>query len=168
MAARDRAIGIAERDRTTDAVATPRVFHEITEFERATPDIVFIEYALRQAAEETGHSVLEHASARREQRRVRRNHGSKLQQIVLVPASSVKEQERRCCSLLFGLEAIDEFLCHDAASSRRGSTPSISLRCGSRNFGNFNSRPSVSNGSSTAKPGMSVAISNRTPPGSRK
>jgi catechol 2,3-dioxygenase-like lactoylglutathione lyase family enzyme len=32
----------------------------------------------------------------------------------------------------------------------------------------FKSRPSDSTGSSTAKPGLSVAISNRMPPGSRK
>ena len=45
---------------------------------------------------------------------------------------------------------------------------SIASRRSSRNGGSDSRCPSVSNGSSTAKPGPSVAISNRLPPGSRK
>jgi hypothetical protein len=45
---------------------------------------------------------------------------------------------------------------------------SISLRRASRNGGSDSLRPSASTGSSAAKPGPSVAISNKTPLGSRK
>jgi len=65
-------------------------------------------------------------------------------------------------------EAVGEFVCQVLGSSRTGSMPSISLRRGSRKIGSSKSRPRASTGSSTANPGMSVAISNRTPPGSRK
>ena len=55
-----------------------------------------------------------------------------------------------------------------SAVSSSGRTASISLRRASRNGGSFRSRPSDSRGSSTVKPGASVAISNRMPPGSWK
>ncbi len=45
---------------------------------------------------------------------------------------------------------------------------SIAARRGSRNGGSANFSPSVASGSSVAKPGPSVAISNRMPFGSRK
>jgi hypothetical protein len=52
--------------------------------------------------------------------------------------------------------------------SSRGRAASICFRRASRNGGSFRSRPSESSASSTAKPGWSVAISKRIPPGSRK
>ena len=54
-------------------------------------------------------------------------------------------------------------------SSRSPAAPPRS-RCGarSRNRGSFSAWPSEATGSSAAKPGSSVAISNRMPPGSRK
>ena len=48
------------------------------------------------------------------------------------------------------------------------SPASISARRGSRNGGSASFSPSVAIGSSVAKPGPSVAISNRMPLGSRK
>jgi hypothetical protein len=56
----------------------------------------------------------------------------------------------------------------DAGYATAGSTASISPRCRSRNGGSFSVCPSEVTGSSAAKLGSSVAISNRTPPGSRK
>ena len=56
----------------------------------------------------------------------------------------------------------------DCSAVSSSGTASISLRRGSRKGGSFNSRPNNSTASSTAKPGLSVAISNRMPPGSRK
>jgi hypothetical protein len=53
-------------------------------------------------------------------------------------------------------------------AARAGSTASMSLRRGSYWGGSFRDLPSEETGSSIAKPGMSVAISNSTPPGSRK
>src|SRR5690606_40229528 len=49
-----------------------------------------------------------------------------------------------------------------------GNTASISDRTPSYCFGSFKLVPKVAKGSSTVNPGLSVAISNRTPPGSRK
>src|SRR5262245_31381225 len=121
-------------------------------------------------AKETWHAVFDHLAARREQRRAGRNQPAKLQQVVLVAAGAVQQQEGRGFEPGARLEAMNEvqMLVHQAALSSDGSTPSICLRCGSRNGGSFRSWPSVATGSSTAKPGMSVAISNRMPPGSRK
>ena len=87
--------------------------------------------------------------------------------IVFAAASTVQEKKRDTPPLRRH-EAVGEFVRHDAAFSRTGSKPSISLRRGSRKFGSSKSRPRASTGSSTANPGISVAISNRTPPGSRK
>src|SRR5271163_5245212 len=53
-------------------------------------------------------------------------------------------------------------------SSILGSRCSSDLRLGSSHSGILSSSPSVSIGSSKAKPGGSVANSNKTPPGSRK
>jgi hypothetical protein len=49
-----------------------------------------------------------------------------------------------------------------------GTTRSISARCASNCRGSMSFVPSVSAGSSTVKPGFSVAISKSTPPGSWK
>lgn len=58
--------------------------------------------------------------------------------------------------------------CGSRRQSRGFSRASIPARCGSRKGGRDSASPIVSNGSSVAKPGPSVAISNRLPPGSRK
>ena len=55
-----------------------------------------------------------------------------------------------------------------AGTRRGGSTSSSRSRCGSSQGGSFRLSPSRSGSSSAAKPGGSVAISKRTPPGSRK
>ena len=54
------------------------------------------------------------------------------------------------------------------AEPSRGSARSISARRGSSQGGRMSRSPRVSVGSSTAKPGPSVATSKRAPPGSRK
>ena len=51
---------------------------------------------------------------------------------------------------------------------RSGRTSSMRARWRSRPAGSFSVSPRLATGSSTAKPGSSVAISNSTPPGSRK
>jgi hypothetical protein len=48
-----------------------------------------------------------------------------------------------------------------------GKVASSAGRCGSNHSGNMSFEPSMSGDSSTANPGGSVAISNKTPPGSR-
>ena len=68
-------------------------------------------------------------------------------------------EARSCVRGLYDAKALD---------AKRFSPASICLRCGSRNGGSTSVSPSFSSGSSTAKPGPSVAISNRMPFGSRK
>jgi hypothetical protein len=57
---------LTESDRTIDAVAAPCVVYEVREFESPTANVVFIEDAFRQPAEESGHPILEHAAAWRQ------------------------------------------------------------------------------------------------------
>jgi hypothetical protein len=95
--------------------------------------------------------------------------GPKGKQIVFVTAGAVQKEERcrslPCARLEAGHQRRRR---HHAKTSIGGNAASISLLRASRKPGSFSEVPSASTGSSTAKPGMSVAISNRTPPGSRK
>src|SRR5215472_10501726 len=116
--------------------------------------------------------MLQHLAARRQQRRPRSNHLSQRDQVVFIPSGAMQDQERPRALSRSALEAVNEGkAAHYAAlsiSSIGGSAASISRRRDSRNAGSLSSRPRRSTGSSTAKPGWSVAISNRIPPGSRK
>src|SRR5207253_3171494 len=95
-------------------------------------------------------------------------------EIVLVAARAVQQKQCRCVrARLRGNEAMNEsqVRAHAAVSSFvfSGLSPaSISARRPSRNGGSDSFSPSVSSGSSVAKPGPSVAISKRMPFGSRK
>src|ERR1700730_1101875 len=148
-----------------------RFFDEIGELQGAVAHIVLVEAALGKAPEKSRHAVFQDFSARRKQRRVRRDHATERDEIVLVATGAVQQQHRARIGLGAFFKAMSEGQRHQAvrsAACRSGSTASISLRRASRNGGSFRSWPSVSTGSSTAKPGASVAISNRMPPGSRK
>src|SRR5262249_49880966 len=116
------------------------------------------------------HTVFQDPATRREKCCTGCDRSAEAQQIVLIAAGPMKKQERWSFRIPGRLEAMNEIgHGHHAASfSRGGNTFSISARCGSRNAGNLSDWPKEATGSSTAKPGMSVAISNRTPPGSRK
>ncbi len=59
-----RAVGIGKSDCTIDAGSTRRVGYDVREFECTVPKVALAEYAFREAAEEEGHSMLEHAPAR--------------------------------------------------------------------------------------------------------
>ena len=89
-------------------MALPRALDECTKLQGTLAHVLFVEHALRQAAEEARHAVFEDAAAWREQGRTRRYHGAELQQIVLVAAGAVQEQERRRTGPGSGLKAIDE------------------------------------------------------------
>src|SRR5262249_30803509 len=111
-------------------------------------------------------------AARREQRRAGRDHAAERHEVVLVAAGAVQKKQRARVRALAGRKAMAERkLGHQAALSAwsiGGSTASISRRRGSRTGGSLSVCPRLATGSSTAKPGWSVAISNRMPPGSRK
>ena len=75
---------------------------------RAAAHVVLVEHALGEAAEEARHAVLEHAAARREQGRAGRDHLAEPEQVVLVAAGAVQQQERREPASRRGLETMDE------------------------------------------------------------
>src|SRR5580700_1169767 len=148
-----------------------RLFDEIGELLGAVAHVVLVEAAFGKAAEKSRHAVFQDFAARRQQRRRRRDHAAERDKIVLVAAGAVQQQQRPRVGPGACFKAMNEGQGHQAVRSsacNSGSTASISLRRASRNGGSFKSWPSVSTGSSTAKPGTSVAISNRMPPGSRK
>ena len=98
------------------------------------------------------------------------------QQVVLVATGAVQQQQRRSRRGIVGgqedMRPIKTGLLGvhgmSMSSCSGGSAAAICARLGSSQGGSLRLRPSSSNGSSTAKPGASVAISNNTPPGSRK
>ena len=67
---------------------------ERDEILRARVQILEIEHALGQPAEEARRAVLEHRAARAQQARVGREHLAELNQIVLVAAGAVEQQQR--------------------------------------------------------------------------
>ena len=98
------------------------------------------------------------------------------QQVVLIAAGAVQAAAaavrprhpsagKKTCGRSRPVSAFTGCPCRaGAVAERRRSVP----RSGSSHGGSLRLRPSSSSGSSTAKPGASVAISNNTPPGSRK
>ena len=130
---------------------------------------------LADSTEEPRHAVLQYRPAYREHRRTGRQMIAQRQQVVLVATSAVQEQQRRARRGIVGgqedVRPIETPLgVHGMSMSSwsGGSAAAICSRLGSSQGGNLRLRPSSSSGSSTAKPGTSVAISNNTPPGSRK
>src|ERR1700692_1344636 len=148
-----------------------RLFDQIRELRRAGAHVVFVETVFGEAPEKSRHAVFQNFSARRKQRNCRREQPAERDEVVLVASGAVQQQQRTRIWLGAFFKAMNKGQGHQAVRSvacSSGSRASISLRRASRNGGSFKSRPSVSTGSSTAKPGASVAISNRMPPGSRK
>src|SRR5262245_61231977 len=150
--------------------------HELPKIICTAPQIILIEDSLTNPAEETGHAVLQDCAAYREHRSPGRKMITKRQQVVFVATRTVQQQQRRPRCAFIGrqenMRSIETGLlaCHgmSMSSCSGGSAAAICSRLGSSQGGNLRLRPSSSNGSSTAKPGASVAISNSTPPGSRK
>src|SRR5690606_37186473 len=103
------------------------------------------------------------------------DNAAELQQIGLVPAGAVQQQQcplGRLTSARLKLVNKTEVGRHDSnvPSGRRIGVSKLSSdpRSCSYHGGSFNSVPNRSSGSSTANPGVSVAISSSTLPGSRK
>ena len=92
-------------------------------------------------------------------------------QVVLASAGPVQEEQRHvglAWEEAVGEPEIPRAHPRTAGTRRGGNTSSSRSRCGSSQGGSFRLSPSRSGSSSTVKPGGSVAISKRTPPGSRK
>ena len=61
---------------------------------RPPAQVVQVEHALRQPPEEARHAVLEHLAARAEQRGPRVQRPPKVEQVVLIAAGAVQQQQR--------------------------------------------------------------------------
>src|SRR5581483_3635927 len=139
--------------------------------------ILLIEDAFGQAAEEARHIAFKRLPARTEPPRARGQHLPYLLHTVLVSARSVQQQQRRLLPGPTGNILMDKVQ-RVGIRSHFGSSPpgkriggtlcSMRSRCDSYIGGSIRRVPNRSGVSSMAKPGGSVAISNRTPPGSRK
>jgi hypothetical protein len=77
-----------------EAIRRARGGHERGQVVRAPPQVVQVEHTFGQPAEEARHAVLEHLAARAEQRCLRIQLPSKVEQIVLVAAGAVQQQQR--------------------------------------------------------------------------
>src|SRR5262249_952777 len=150
-----------------ETIAFACVGNEVRQFGRPPPHVLLVERAFGEPPKKARHALLQHLSPRREQRCAGRHRAAKRHEIVFVAAGTMQQQDGRHAGRGGRLEPVNEIRGHHAASSA-GSTFSISPRRGSRKGGSLSAPPSEATGSSTAKPGMSVAISNSTCPGSRK
>jgi hypothetical protein len=161
-----------------DAVLGAGGLDERGELVSAGPQVVLVEDTFAQPAEEPRHTVLEHRAARGQHRGAGNQRPPEAEQVVLVATRAVQQQqglalESRPPHVRPGTEAgacgAHELPATGSSSTRNaGRTCSICSRLGSSQGGSLRWRPSSSRGSSTSKPGWSVAISKSTPPGSRK
>ena len=90
------------------AVGLARLGDEVGELVRAAAHVLLVEDALRQPAEEAGHAVLEHLAPRGQERGPGCHRAPEREEVVLVAARAVQEQEGRPAGLGPGLEAMDE------------------------------------------------------------
>ena len=79
----------------SEVVGDPRLVDEVGELDRASAQVVEIEHALREPAEESGHAVLEHPAARAEPRGPGQEPLAEREEIILRAARAVQQQQRR-------------------------------------------------------------------------
>src|SRR5574340_565756 len=149
----------------------PGIFDEPGQFLGARFQVVEVEHAFGKPPEEARHTVLDHFSADNQKRRASEQHPAERDEVFLVASGAVQqEQPRRAArdERVYEPEILHRWTgCAAAGRRRGGSAAVISVRAGSSQGGNWSLEPRSSGASSTAKPGGSVAISNRMPPGSR-
>src|SRR6266567_4466127 len=142
---------------------------EIRKFVRALFQILDVEHTFGEPSEESRHSIFEDLAARAKQCGIRVELASKWDEIVFVAAGSMQKQQ---CPVRFARnEFVNEIQLRHyclAGSSIGSRTCSICERADSSHGGRRSLDPSSSIVSSSVKPGGSVAISKRMPPGSRK
>jgi hypothetical protein len=88
------AVGVADGDHLAEMLAGGLVFDEVGEFVGAADEIVFVEDAGGEAAEETGLSVFEDLSARAEERGAGAEELAEGDEVVFVAAGAVEEEKR--------------------------------------------------------------------------
>lgn len=181
------AVGKPDRHWGGQPVGRPRPGDEIGQIRRPGGQIGLVEHASRQPAKEARQAVFADPAAGGEQRRAGCQGRAQRDQIALVPAGAVQQQERRPVGRAGNVAVDMRKGGHRGASmawrgagrsgpvgvqagsgESEGSAASIRARSASYCGGSFSDSPRCAGVSSTAKPGTSVAISNSTPPGERK
>src|SRR5206468_10106481 len=91
-----RAVRVADRDDPLriEAVGRARLGNECGKVVCPLPQVVEVEHALRQPAEKPGHTVFKHLAAWAEQRRLWVQRPSQVEQVVLVAAGAVQQEQR--------------------------------------------------------------------------
>ncbi len=142
---------------------------EVRQLMRTLLQIFFIENPFGKSAEESRHSIFENFATRTENSGGRINLVSELNKIMLISAGAVQKEQGSLRTT--GHEFVNEIehLLHCLVGTlMAGRISSICERVGSSHGGSRKLLPNSSRVSSNVKPGGSVAISNSTPPGSRK
>jgi len=98
------AVRIADGDHLAEMLAGGLVFDEVGKFVGAADEVVFVEDARGEAAEEAGLSVFEDLSARAEQGGAGTEELSEGDEVILVAAGAVEKEERGGGA---GVEAVD-------------------------------------------------------------
>ena len=134
--------------------------------------VLQVEDSLGQPPEKARLSPLEHRTTRTEQCGAGQQCLPEGEEVILVTTGAVQQQERWKLSAA-RLESMDQLqgISHGSPRhrSRAMAAPrTISSRCASSHAGSLREVPSSASGSSQRKPGVSVATSKSTPPGSRK
>ena len=90
-------VGITDRDRRrlTQVVDVAGRSHEVSQLARPDAQVLEIEDALRQTAEEPRHAVLQHLPPRAKERCSRSQRLPQRKQVVLVAAGTVQQEQRR-------------------------------------------------------------------------
>jgi len=91
-----RAIGEPDRDvgRAVQAVGRRRVFHERRQLPGAQAEILEVEDAFSETAKEPRRTILEHTTARAEQRGRRHQQATQGNEVVLITSGAVQKQQR--------------------------------------------------------------------------
>src|SRR5829696_5741499 len=168
-------VGVADGDdlRRIEAVLFCGGPDESGQLVRTKEQVFVVENALGEPAEEAQGTVFGDLAAGRKDGGAGEELLAEWDQVFLVTARAVQGQERRTGLIVAGEVAMVEAevrghtLSPDGTCKGGSTSSSLSRRVSSQG-GSLRCVPSSDSSSSTAKPGGSVAISNRTPPGSRK
>src|SRR5687767_14623395 len=172
------AVRVAQRKYVpgVELVSRERRANELRQLFAARAHFGWIEHALGETAKKTRSSSFQNFPARADDRRTRSDGLGNSDQVVLVATGPVQNEQcvanarRRRAKTVYEPQITRHALgpWSSIGSWMLGSSASVSKRRGSSHEGSLSERPSESTRSSIEKPGPSVALSNNTPPGSRK
>src|SRR5665213_2900620 len=102
------AIGKADRDRPVDAVSFTRGLDKVGQFGGTSFEIVEVELARPEPTEKARHAVFQYLAARRQERAAGRQSLAERDEIVLVAAGAVQQQQGRQARRAGADETVDE------------------------------------------------------------